>query len=77
LDIGVISLRILAVVPVRRGRRRRVRCLGGGLDIDLRRGCDNNRRVGIWPPIVGSPIRPEGNDDTGPDEDMPAAPGVP
>lgn len=81
LDIGIISLRSLTIIPERRGRRRRARDLGDGLDIDLRRGCDNNWWVGIWLPIVGAPVWPQGDDNTGPDEDMPvampAAPGVP
>src|SRR5262245_9137979 len=57
LDIGVISLWRLTIIPERGCRRRQARSLGSGLDIDLRRGCDNNRWVGIWLPIVGTPIR--------------------
>jgi len=78
LHLRVISLRILAIIPISRGRKRRVRCLGSGLDIDLRRRSDDNRWiVGIWGPVVGPPVWPQGDDDTGPNEDTPTMPCVP
>src|SRR5215471_1719900 len=78
LHLRVISLGILAIIPISRGTRRRARYLGGGLDIDLRRGCDDNRWiVGIWFPVIGPPVWPQGDDDAGPNEDTPAVPCVP
>ena len=75
--IRVVTLRILAIVPVRRGRSRGIRGLGGGLHINRRR-CNNDRwrvvRIGL---PVRSPIRPQGDDDAGAKEDMPAAVCVP
>src|SRR5262245_4423053 len=78
LHLRVISLGLLTIIPISRGRRRRVRCLGSGLDIDLRRGSDDNRWiVGIWGPVVGPPVGPQGDDDAGPNEDTPTMPCVP
>jgi hypothetical protein len=77
LYIRVVTLGILAVVPVRRGRRRRARYLGGGLHID-RWGCDDDRwwvvRIGL---PVGPPVWSQGDDDAGAKEDMPAAVCIP
>jgi hypothetical protein len=70
--IRVVTLRILAIVPVRRGRSRRIRCLGGRLHID-RWGRDDN----WWVVGIGLPVRPEGDDNAGPKEDMPVAMCIP
>jgi hypothetical protein len=81
--IWVVTLGILAIVPERGSSRRLARRLGGGLDLGGRLHIDRRGRddhwwwiVGIWLPIVGSPVRPHGDDDAGPKEDMPAAPCV-
>jgi hypothetical protein len=77
LYVRVVTLGLLAVVPVRGGRRKRVWCLGSRLHIDRRRGRHDGRWiVGIWSP-VGVPIRPKGDDNTWPNEDTPAVPCVP
>src|SRR5262249_56528345 len=74
LYIRVVTLGILAIVPERGSSRRLARRLGGELDLRSglhidRRGRDDNRWVvGIWLPIVGSPVRPYGDDDAGPNE---------
>jgi hypothetical protein len=77
LDIRIVPLGLLAVVPVRRSRRKRVWCLGSRLHIDRRRGRHDSRWiVGIRRP-VGSPIRPKGDNNTWPNKDTPAVPCVP
>lgn len=77
LYIRIVPLGLIAVVPVRRSRRKRVRCLGSGLHIDRRRGrYDCRWIVGIRRP-VGSPVRPKGDNNTWPNKDTPAVPCIP
>jgi len=83
LHIWIVALGILTIVPG--GLRRRLgRHLGGRLDIDLGRGCNDDRRVGIWISIrvgiwapVGSHERPDGEHDARPDEDTPMTEATP
>ena len=65
LYIRVVTLGILAIVPERGSSRRLARCLGSELDLGGRlhidrRGRDDHRGwiVGIWLPVVRSPVRP-------------------
>jgi len=78
LHIGIVTVWILIIVP---GVRRRLgRLLGGRLDIDLGRGGNDGRRVGIWVGIrapVGSHERPDGEHDARPDEDTPMTEATP
>src|SRR4029450_3685407 len=73
LHIWIVALGILTIVP--EGLRRRLgRLLGARLDIDLRRGRNDGRRIDIRVSIrapVGFHERPDGEHDARPDEDTP------